>query len=234
MRLRLMSMPGNASASHARPLALMAVFFAFWLLRMVAYGKIDEQIAGAADRQLVSAAWRIAFWIGLPFLWLQAIEQRHLQSALHPSQPLTPRWWPFATLGVIALIFIGERLTRGVWTGVPEDSSVSVLLRGSLAMVVVAIAEEFLCRGVILSGLLMRGWNYRTASLSVSLFFTLTHWPGWLYGGTMGAGTLAELSVRTFLFGLLMAFLVRLEGGLKSAVLVHLVNNLVAGDAFKS
>jgi len=234
MRLRLMSMPGNASASPARPLALMAVFFAFWLLRMVAYGKIDEQIAGAADRKLVSAAWRIAFWIGLPFLWLKGVEQRHLQSALHPSQPLTPRWWPFATLGVIALIFIGERLTRGVWTGVPEDSSVSVLLRGSLAMVVVAIAEEFLCRGVILSGLLMRGWNYRTASLSVSLFFTLTHWPGWLYGGTMGAGTLAELSVRIFLFGLLMAFLVRLEGGLKSAVLVHLVNNLVAGDAFKS
>jgi membrane protease YdiL (CAAX protease family) len=211
----------------------MAVFFVFWLLRMAAYGKIDEQIASAAGRQLVSAAWRIAFWIGLPLLWLKAVEQRPLRSALHPCQPLSPRWWPLATLGVIALIFVGERLTRGVWTGIPPHAAAPVLLRGSLAMVVVAIAEEFLCRGVILSGLLMRGWSYRIASLFVSLFFTLTHWPGWLYGGTMGPGTLAELSLRIFLFGLLMTFLVRLEGGLKSAMLVHLVNNLVAGVAFK-
>jgi membrane protease YdiL (CAAX protease family) len=234
MRLRLTPILKDGFNLQARPLALMAVFFVFWLLRMAAYGEIDGRFAGAADRQLVSAAWRIALWIGLPLVWLKFCERRDLDDALHPCQPLSPRWWPMATLGVIALIFVGERLTRGVWTGVPEHVATMVLLRGSLAMVLVAIAEEFLCRGVILSGLLVRGWGYRGASLAVSMFFTLTHWPGWLYGGTIGWKTLAELSVRIFLFGLLMAYLVRLEGGLKSAMLVHLINNLVAGDAFKS
>jgi hypothetical protein len=39
------------------------------------------------------------------------------------------RWRPFATFGVINMIFVGERLTRGVWTGILLESTDTLSIR---------------------------------------------------------------------------------------------------------
>jgi membrane protease YdiL (CAAX protease family) len=108
-----------------------------------------------------------------------------------------------------------------------------VLIGGTLSTAVVAISEEFLFRGVFLSGLLARNWSYLSANAITAVFFSLSHWPGWLYGGGVSAASLAAMSVHMVFYGLLFGGFVRLEGGLKGAILVHFANNIVAGGLFR-
>ena len=221
------------SRTSPRPFALMALFFALWLLRMAAYGHVDVNILDYVEKRLLAEGWRIAIWVAVPIAWLMWIERRPLATALFPISPLAPgRGWLLVAAAIVCLPFF-QRLFGGTWTGIPANVTAEVLIGGTLSTAVVAISEEFLFRGVFLSGLLARNWSYLSANAITAVFFSLSHWPGWLYGGGVSAASLAAMSVHMFFYGLLFGGFVRLEGGLKGAILVHFANNIVAGGLFR-
>jgi membrane protease YdiL (CAAX protease family) len=216
-----------------RPFALMALFFALWLIRMAAYAHIDASASDYFEKRLLSDGWRIAVWVIPPLLWLSWIERRLLGTALFPVAPLSPkRGWLLVAI-VIGCLPLLSRAFNGVWIGIPKDAAIAVLIAGTLSTAVVALSEEFLFRGVFLSGLLARKWSFLAANAVTAVFFSLSHWPGWLYGGGVSPGSLAIMSIHMVLYGLLFGGIVRLEGGLRGAILVHFANNIVSGTLFR-
>jgi membrane protease YdiL (CAAX protease family) len=221
------------SRTCPRPFALIALFFALWLIRMAAYRYTDAGISDYVEKRLLSEGWRIAIWVAVPIAWLMWIERRRLTTALFPISPLAPvRGWLLVAAAIVCLPFF-QRLFGGTWTGIPANVTAEVLIGGTLSTAVVAISEEFLFRGVFPSGLLAQRWSYLSANAITAVFFSLSHWPGWLYGGGISAASLAAMSVHMFFYGLLFGGFVRLEGGLKGAILVHFANNIVAGGLFR-
>jgi membrane protease YdiL (CAAX protease family) len=200
---------------------------------MAAYRYTDAGITDYVDKRLLSEGWRIAIWVAAPIAWLMWVERRRLSTALFPVSPLAPRrGWLLVAAAIVCLPFF-QRLFGGTWTGIPANVSAVVLIGGTLSTAVVAISEEFLFRGVFLSGLLARNWSYLSANAITAVLFSLSHWPGWLYGGGVSAPGLAIMSVHMVFYGLLFGGFVRLEGGLKGAILVHFANNIVAGGLFR-
>ena len=221
------------SRTCPRPFALMALFFALWLIRMAAYRYVDVGISDYVEKRLLAESWRIAIWVIVPLAWLAWVERRALATALFPVSPLALwRGWLLVAGAIVCLPFF-QRLFGGTWTGIPAHVSTEVLIGGTLSTAVVALSEEFLFRGVFLSGLLGRNWSYLSANAITAIFFAFSHWPGWLYGGNVSAASLATMSVHMLLYGLVFGGFVRLEGGLKGAILVHFANNIVAGGLFR-
>jgi membrane protease YdiL (CAAX protease family) len=136
-------------------------------------------------------------------------------------------------LAAAASLLLLERIFKGVWTGIPQDVSWTVAIAGTASTAMVAFAEEFLFRGAILSGLLRSGWRFLPANAVTALFFSLSHWPGWLYGGNVSLPALALMTGHMFVYGLAFGGFVRLQGDLRTAMFVHFVNNLIAGGLFK-
>jgi membrane protease YdiL (CAAX protease family) len=223
--------PSRPASPSCFPFVMMVVFFGLWLARMGLYNLVDQKASSYEARQFVSTAWRIAIWIVFPLLWLKLVERRPMRQALRPCKPGMPKYWPITPAVAMLVIVLGEHLLRGLWSGIPSNTPVAVLCIGTSSMAAVAVAEEFVFRGVFLSGLLARGWSYWQAASISSLCFALIHWPGWLHG-TMTISMLAELSLHIFIFGFCMTALVRAEGGLKSAMIVHFFNNMISGEIF--
>ncbi len=216
-----------------RPFAFVALFFALWLLRMGTYAHIDAGLLDHFEKRLLSDGWRIAIWVLVPLLWLRWIERRPLRMALFPIAALAPkRGWLLVVIAIVCLPFL-QRLFNGTWTGIPKDAGAMLLIAGTLSTAVVAIAEEFLFRGVFLSGLLARNWAFVPANAVTAAFFSLSHWPGWLYGGGVSPANLAIMSIHMVLYGLLFGGIVRLQGTLWGAILVHFANNIVSGGSFR-
>ena len=78
------------SRTCPRPFALIALFFALWLIRMAAYRYTDAGISDYVEKRLLSEGWRIAIWVAVPIAWLMWIERRRLATALFPISPLAP------------------------------------------------------------------------------------------------------------------------------------------------
>jgi membrane protease YdiL (CAAX protease family) len=130
-------------------------------------------------------------------------------------------------------IIIGYRLTFGHWTGIPPHEDWTTYAAIVPSIVLVGIAEEFVFRGVFLSGLLRNGWAPWRANLITATLFALSHWPGWFAGpSSMGPFAHITASIRLMVFGLVVGGLTTLEGGILIAIVVHSFNDLWVGLFF--
>lgn len=177
-------------------------------------------------------AERLLVWLAFPALWLVKIEGRRIPDALYPVDPWSRRGAVIAGIALAGVLLLGMRYTRGQWDAVPGGHSVVQYLAVFASIALLALGEEFTFRGVFMSGLIQRGVPFWKVNLIVAVVFALSHWPGWLMFGGISPTALATASLRVLVFGVLMGGLVRLEGGLIVAILLHWFNDVLAGTLF--
>jgi membrane protease YdiL (CAAX protease family) len=226
-------MPPLSSSKRLAPWAFILAFFLIWSIRLGIYRIFDSDIQNPFLKRIVSDGWRALVWLILPILWLIFVERRGIVTAIRPNSVRSLRWAGLAGGALCALIVISYRLTFGHWTGIPLDRSWNTYAAILPSILLVGIAEEFIFRGVFLSGLLRGGWGPWRANFIAAVFFALSHWPGWLAGqGSMGPLSFLTASIRLVIFGMAMSGLVTLEGGIVVAILVHSFNDLWVGLFF--
>ena len=140
---------------------------------MAAYRYTDAGISDYVEKRLLSEGWRIAVWVAAPIAWLMWIELPPLSTALFPISPLAAATGlaPGCRRNCLASLSFSVYF-GGAWTGIPAGHvSAVVLIGGTLSTAGIAISEEFLFRGVFLSGLLARRWSYLPRTLLQRYFF---------------------------------------------------------------
>jgi membrane protease YdiL (CAAX protease family) len=216
----------------SRPFGFVVVFFTLWIATLLAGAAIRPTSEHFTARLMFGDAERLLVWLAFPTLWLIEIERRRIPEALHPMAPWSRRGAIIAGIVLTVILLLGMRSTRGQWHAIPEGHSIAQYLTAFASIALLAIGEEFTFRGVFMSGLIQRGAPFWKANLIVAVVFALSHWPGWLMFGGIPPTALATASLRVLVFGLLMGGLVRLEGGLIVAILVHWFNDVLAGTLF--
>lgn len=137
---------------------------------------------------------RLGFWPLALMTVIVTLSASFLTDPLMKILPPTPEWF--------------DRLTEQMLVGTPLWAT---LLSVS---VFAPLFEEWLCRGIILRGLLTRmkpGW----AMVISSLFFALIHMNPWQ-------------ALPAFLLGMLFAYVYYKTGSLKLTMLMHCTNNTFA------
>lgn len=214
------------------PSAFCAAFFVTWTVAVIISAYFGPDLSHPIRHLIYGDVERLVCWILLPLGWLFWVERRNMMTAFRPVVGISKiRAW-CAALGLAVLLLLGMRLTRGQWHMIPTGQTWPHLVAVIASIGLLSFGEEFTFRGVLLSGLIRRGMRFGTANLLVAVAFAFSHWPGWLALGTMPVFALLTASLRVFVFGLVMGWLVRQEGGLFTAILVHAFNDVLAGTLF--
>jgi membrane protease YdiL (CAAX protease family) len=87
------------------------------------------------------------------------------------------------------------------------------------------LAEEWLCRGYLLSALTALGWRFRAANALTALLFLVPHLVGWSFQGRLGANVLSVYPLSIFVLSLVLGYVRRRSGSLLASVLLHAGNN---------
>lgn len=162
---------------------------------------------------------RALVWLGPALLYLRRYEPRPLREvfALLPSSPRGV-WVGLAPgLGLLALaaLLIGPPAALPAGPGAVAALLVGVLL------------EELLLRGFVF-GQLALGWSGGRVVLATALLFAGAHLPGW-WGEGMPMEAIIPSFVVLLLFGLAHGFARWKSGWVGASVLLHLLQNLLAG-----
>ena len=154
--------------------------------------------------------------------------------------PLDRFWWKDVLLGfllvggVLAVLFIVEVqagwliIESWKWQNLPLDAWLRVAWVGLLVNVGVAIGEETVFRGYLLTGL-KQAWSKGPALALMMVIFGLFHLPAYSEGG-MHAGTLTLAILLASLFGLLFGLVYLRTGTLWLPVALHFTWNFVETD----
>lgn len=225
---------GAVSISEARlrrwP-AFLALFFAAWTLRILSIPWTDAAADTPAQARMIADAWRVAVWLVLPVVWCVAVEKISPRDAIDQRPGARP-WlaWGLA----IAYLVVSRALA--VWGGenwhaIPFASAGPSFFAAIVGLAFVAVVEVFVFFGLILKALRARFGFGMALALSAALFAAIQV-PGWVALIELDAGTLALLFGQVFLFGLLLGGSVRLAGTPIPAILLHFLNNALAGLGF--
>lgn len=156
--------------------------------------------------------------------------------------PLRKGWWQDLLLGftlitaVLALFFILEAQAGWLivdswnWQTVQRDAWLRAAWVGLLVNIGVAIGEETVFRGYLLTGLKI-AWGKWAALALMTVVFGLFHLPAYFEGG-MRAGTLTLAILLASLFGLLFGLVYLRTGSLWLPVILHFTWNFVENDLF--
>lgn len=124
-----------------------------------------------------------------------------------------------ASAGVLALGFCSDAL-NALMPDMPEflEETLKNLTQGNFwinllcVSIIAPFCEEWLCRGMVLRGLLDHNWKPFWAILFSAFFFALIHANPWQ-------------AIPAFLFGCLFGWIYYKTGSLKLTMLMHFVNN---------
>ena len=125
------------------------------------------------------------------------------------------------TVATIATAFMTDAIS-GLMPPMPEwiESTMEQLLKAPLWITLISVSvfapvfEEWLCRGVVLRGLLAKN-SPKTAIIVSSVFFAVIHFNPWQ-------------AIPAFILGLLFGYVYYKTGSLKLTMLMHCANNTMA------
>lgn len=220
-----------SEASLRRLPAFLAVFFAAWTLRILLIPWTDMAADTPATARMIADAWRVALWLVLPVLWCVAIEKIEPRAAIDQR----PGAKPWLAWGVAAAYLAASR-ALAMWGGenwhaIPLDDTGPSFFAALVGLAFVAVVEAFVLFGLVLKALRARFGVWVATTLAAVLFAAIQV-PGWLALIELDPATFATLFAQVFLFGLLLGWTVRLSGGLLPAILLHFLNNALAGHGF--
>lgn len=211
--------------------AFLAVFFAAWTLRILSIPWTDAVADTPAEARMIADAWRVAVWLVFPVLWCVAVEKIPPRDAIdqRPGSNLWLAW------GVAAAYLVASR-ALAMWGGehwhsIPLADTGPSFFAAIVGLAFVAVVEVFVFFGLVLKALRARVGFWAANALASALFAAIQV-PGWVALIELDLATLATLFVQVFLFGLLLGWTVRLAGSPLPAILLHFLNNALAGLGF--
>lgn len=180
---------------------------------------------------------RIAALCILPPLALQKVLGFDVRSLFLPFRK---GWWKDLLFGmilvatVLSAFFLFEvkagwlALDGWNWQTIPVDAWLRTLWVGLLVNVSVAVGEETIFRGYLLTGL-KAAWNKWVAIILMTVIFGLFHLPAYSEGG-LHAGTLTLAIILASLFGLLFGLIYLHTRSLWLPISLHFTWNFVEND----
>ena len=154
--------------------------------------------------------------------------------------PFRKGWWQDLLFGfvlittVLTLFFVVEVKAGWLvvdswnWQNLSMDAWLRIAWVGLLVNAGVAIGEETIFRGYLLTGL-KTGWGKWIALALMMVIFGLFHLPAYFEGG-MRSGTLALALLLASLFGLLFGLIYLRTGSLWLPAILHFTWNFVESD----
>jgi membrane protease YdiL (CAAX protease family) len=222
----------SISEAHLKRLpAFLAVFFAAWTLRIVSIPWTDAAADTPATARMIADSWRVALWLGLPVLWCVAVEKIATRDAIDQRPGYDPR----LAWGLVAAYLVVSR-ALAMWGGenwhaIPLHDIGASFFAALVGLAFVAVVEVFVFFGLVMKALRAR-LGFWTANALASLLFAAIQVPGWVMLIELDAPTLATLLAQVFLFGLLLGGTMRLAGTPAAAIVLHFLNNALAGLGF--
>jgi membrane protease YdiL (CAAX protease family) len=224
---------GNNAGSPSRRFCIfLAAFYAAWTLRVVLLLWVDPRIENFWLQQCWSQGLRVALWILPVLLYVRTVD--HVGALRYLRLDTLPRgrrlWLGMAIFATfLALAALGAMLEGGRpanFLHTPPHRWAQLFVQ----MAFVALAEEILFRGFILTKLssLQRRASKVWPTLISSALFVLIHVPGWLYmQGPQPA--LIQLAVSVFIISCVLGLLFQVTESLWPPVALHLLNNVLSG-----
>lgn len=168
----------------------------------------------------------------LPALWWLGIDRVGCRDVL---RPLPGRDRSARRMAVVLAIVYGLalRLTEAAGgqplIAIPPAATWSGIALVALGASARAAVEEVLFRGYLLGGLRRGGLSFASANGLQALAFAGLHAPGWLFLSPYGTAQALGLIATTAVFALVAGVIVRLRGGIGTAVALHAAVNVASG-----
>jgi membrane protease YdiL (CAAX protease family) len=222
----------SISDAHLKRLpAFLAAFFAAWTLRILLIPWTDAAADTLATARMIADAWRVALWLVLPVLWCVAIEKVSPRDAIDQRPGFNP-WLAWGIAGAYLVASRALAMWGGEnWHAIPLHDVGPSFFAAIVGLAFVAVVEVFVFFGLTLKALRARFGFWIANALAAALFAAIQV-PGWVMLIELDLATLATLFVQVFLFGLLLGWTVRLAGSPLPAILLHFLNNALAGLGF--
>lgn len=240
--------PATSSSWHVGLrvlLSFVVLYTAIWITRVimgVGPNLLMRWLGASPDFRAYMGA-TLNYGVGIAaFIILPALAMRKVLG-VDPQQALFPKygsWWKDLLYGfllvtiILALFFLAEvragwlALDGWAWQNLQIDAWVRVAWVGFLVNVGVAIGEETVFRGYLLTGL-SNVWGRWPALGTMTIIFGLFHLPAYMEGG-LQSGTLTLAILLAFLFGLLFGLIYLHIGTLWLPVALHFTWNFVEND----
>jgi membrane protease YdiL (CAAX protease family) len=210
-------------------LIFIVSFFAVWTLRATALYSIDEQIHSQVLGSIYSNAVKFLLWVVPAVVYLRAVDHQPALAYLKLTTPIDKRGLGYAVV-LSALYFAATILFETRFGGKTLNDLYAASLVEWLTVTAFVffspISEEILFRGFVLHQFADR-LRFWAANLITATLFTLIHWPFWIWHNGFHFSTVQN-SVGILLMAILLGYIVRLTNSLWPAVVVHIVNNLLA------
>jgi membrane protease YdiL (CAAX protease family) len=221
---------GRRHAPSFKPLLIfIALFFAVWALRATALFFIDERIHSQALVAVYSNAVKFLLWVVPAVVYLRVVDHQPALAYLRLTTPVNKRGLAYV-LVITALYFAATILfeTRFGGKNLNDLYAASLVewLTATAFIFFSPISEEILFRGFVLHQFADR-LRFWAANLITATLFTLIHWPFWVWHNGFHFSTVQN-SVGILLIAILLGYAVRLTNSLWPAVVIHIVNNLLA------
>ncbi len=209
-------------------LIYLLLFFAAWIARVYVLLPVDSDIQPPELKILVYTLIRFAIWIVPLVIYLRATETEPPGNYLKLTTPINRASLP-AVMFIVGLYLIGGVLVTA-WTGghvidlrhlSPHDWLIL-----ALDVPDAPIIEEIVFRGFVLRRF-TEALGFWKATILSSLLFMFIHWPGWIYASGLQPASLLWNSIQVFIFGGLLAVLVRRTNSILPGIVTHLLNNLI-------
>jgi membrane protease YdiL (CAAX protease family) len=205
---------------------------ATWIVHNAFLLPWEETHLTAAQREPGRLALRILVWCLPAAAYLSRHDPRPIGVAWGLTSPVDfPRllWQAPVAIGYLTLAALLARASAPDSAAEPSFASlvrVVATVDGLWLFVGVAL-EELLMRGFLLRQLLRR-WSAGPAVLVVALLFAAMHLPAWIAMGGLSVGVAVSFVV-LFVMGLVLGALTWTSGSLWPAIVVHVINNVLAG-----
>lgn len=203
----------------------VVVFFAAWSVLWV-WGVYPWAVRRLGDTTLafalINLAFRFAIWV-LPVFWYLRVVDR-----VDPFEylRLRLRWRRGVAVGILVSLV---NFALAAWRyGSPHWHPAAITWNSVLSTsILIGFFEEIPFRGFMLQKL-EESFGFWMAAVISSVLFVGIHVPGWILLGMMNASNLAF----AFLFGMIMAVLLRYTRSLWAPVVAHSLNDFISAVLF--
>lgn len=208
------------------------LFFIVWTVRATILYPIDDTIKAISPiwREVYALVVRLLLWIAPVFIFLIAIDKVDAPRYLRLNTPID-RQSLLPTSALIAafcgLIILSQYAQAGTQRHVSIDLQSWTWHAILLGLPMAPISEEILFRGFVLHKC-QESTGFWQANLITGLLFVAIHWPYWLYSQGLSMDRIT-LSASILTVGLFAGFLVQKTNSLWPGIVMHLLNNLIAG-----
>ena len=238
--------PGNWHMIYRVIFGFILLYAAVWIIRVImgVSPNLLMKWAGASPDFRAYIGSTLNYGVGiLSYIVLSAVALRKILN-IDPSQilfPLRKDWWKdllfgFVLVSVVIASFFGIEVKLGWlvvdgwnWQLMPLDTFLRTLWVGLLVNVGVAIGEETIFRGYLLTGLRTALGKWQSL-LIMMVIFGLFHLPAYSGSGGMHSWTLTLAILLATLFGGLFGLIYLNTGSLWLPVSLHFAWNFIEND----